>query len=173
MESFYGGRRGQSFELVKTYSSISAMSLDFSSPNCTVYYGQYVTIDSTDADRGKIFKRTGNLNNGLYGAVYVGTLPNVEGVGTSLSIKPYNNITGGQDLILSTASNDLISGATQEEAINIRYKTALNPETNKEETSIGFKLPYNVIDWYIDPRSDAKQFEIKGSYNKPRLIKWR
>lgn len=167
MQSFYGGRRGQSFELVKTYSSISEMSLDFSSPNCTVYYGQYVTIDSTDADRGKIFKRTGNLNNGLYGAVYVGVLPSENGVGASLSIKPYNNIIDGEILTLSTANNDLISGKQQEETINIKYKTELNPETNKDETQIGLKLPYNVIDWYIDPRSNAKQVEIKESYNKP------
>jgi hypothetical protein len=39
MQSFYGGRRGQSFELVRTYPSIVAMSQDFTSPNCTVYYG--------------------------------------------------------------------------------------------------------------------------------------
>lgn len=167
MESFYGGRRGQSFELVKTYPSVAEMVQDFSSLNCTVYYGQYVTIDSTDEDRGKIYKRTGNLNNGYYGAVQVGILPNEQGVGTSLTIKPYNNIIDGEDLELGTVTNDLVNGADQEETIKIRYKTALNPETDKDETQIGFKLPYNKIDWTIDPDKNVNQVEIIATYEKP------
>lgn len=167
MQSFYGGRRGQSFELVRTYPSIVAMSQDFASPNCTVYYGQYVTIDSKDSDRGKIFKRTGNLGNGLSGAVLVGTLPNQEGISSSLVIKAYNSIQDGEDLTLSPANEDLIDGSIQEDSLGIRYKVIDNPETNQAETQLGLKLPYNVINWYIDPRPSAKQIQIEEEYKKP------
>ena len=167
MQSFYGGRRGQSFELVRTYPSIVAMSQDFTSPSCTVYYGQYVTIDSKDSDRGKIYKRTGNLGNGLGGAVLVGTLPSEEGIGSSLVIKAYNSIQDGQDLNLNTTNGDLVDGSIQEDYLGIRYKTIDNPETNKTETQLGLKIPYNVINWYIDPKPSARQVQIEQEYKKP------
>jgi hypothetical protein len=79
MNSFYGGRRGISFELVKTYDSKSAMTQDFASPLCSVAFGQYVSINSNDSDRGSIYRRTENLANGNSGAVLVGQITGQSG----------------------------------------------------------------------------------------------
>jgi len=62
---FYGGKRGISGSIAKTYISIEAMREDFAKPNCQVGIGEMVMIDvqvngvtSIDAqDTGKLFVR--------------------------------------------------------------------------------------------------------------------
>jgi len=99
--SFYGGRKGASFVLVKNYNSILAMSQDFGSANCSVNYDEYVLIntDSTnDHDNGKVFRRGYDVNSGrtivdsggearyAYGAEYIGTIIGPRGKAPHLEI---------------------------------------------------------------------------------------
>jgi hypothetical protein len=72
--SFYGGRRGASFIIAKSYESIAAMIADFGTDNCSVGYDEYVMIspsNTNDTDNGKLYRR-GYSSNSLNGAIYIG-----------------------------------------------------------------------------------------------------
>ena len=56
MGSFYGGRRGASAQIVKTYNSYSEMETDFSSSDCSVGYNEYVIVNEND--QSILYKKT-------------------------------------------------------------------------------------------------------------------
>ena len=56
MGSFYGGRRGASAQIVKTYNSYSEMKTDFSSSDCSVGYNEYVIVNEND--QSILYKKT-------------------------------------------------------------------------------------------------------------------
>lgn len=98
MESFYGGRPGASFVIVKTFETIDAMKKVFikgTSYN-EVYFDEYVTIYNTTEPRykynGNVYRRGYNLNNGLGGAEYVGNITGPAGPATTVEFFPYNQI---------------------------------------------------------------------------------
>ena len=71
--SFYGGRRGASFIIVKEYESIAAMIECFQQGGAyrTVNYDEYVlinTVNLNDKDNGKVFRRGYEYNNEMGGA---------------------------------------------------------------------------------------------------------
>ena len=73
--SFYGGRRGASFVIVKNYPSIAEMVKAFRQGGSykVVNYDEYVLIDTVnknDKDNGKIYRRGYDYNNDLGGAIY-------------------------------------------------------------------------------------------------------
>jgi hypothetical protein len=77
--SFYGGRRGASFVIVKKYSTIAEMIAAFSQGGAykTVNYDEYVLIDTenkNNADNGKIYRRGYEYNNSMGGAIYEGQI---------------------------------------------------------------------------------------------------
>ena len=45
-ESFYGGRRGASVVIVKSYDSVAEMQAEFDSVECTVDYDSYVVVNT-------------------------------------------------------------------------------------------------------------------------------
>ena len=66
--SFYGGRRGASFIIVKTYPDIPTMCRDFAEGGdfTTVGYDEYVLINTYNKnhpDNGKIFRRGYDYNS--------------------------------------------------------------------------------------------------------------
>ena len=66
--SFYGGRRGASFVIVKSYPDIISMTLDFSKGGnfSEVKYDEYVminTLNKSHPDNGKIFRRGYDYNS--------------------------------------------------------------------------------------------------------------
>ena len=98
MESFYGGRPGASFVIVKTFETIDAMKEAFikgTSYN-EVYFDEYVTIYNTTEQgykyNGNVYRRGYNLNNGLGGAEYVGNITGPAGPATTIEFFPYNQI---------------------------------------------------------------------------------
>lgn len=98
MESFYGGRPGASFVIVKTFETIDAMKKAFikgTSYN-EVYFDEYVTIYNTTEQgykyNGNVYRRGYNLNNGLGGAEYVGNITGPAGPATTIEFFPYNQI---------------------------------------------------------------------------------
>lgn len=117
MESFYGGKKGNSFALVKTYDSISDMYNDFISPDCEVSYGEYVLISSPynklTNENGRLYKRGYDKDltetvradntdiNGDYvyydvptgGGIYIGTIAGPAGQPSRLSVAGYDEIT--------------------------------------------------------------------------------
>lgn len=166
MDSFYGGRRGISFELVKTYSSKNAMLLDFASSNCSVAFGQYVSIDSTDADRGSIYRRTENLANGNNGAVFAGKVTGLNGINSKIDIIPYSESDESATLKNLSIENDLIPGNEIVDNIPYKVKTSYNETENVYNTEYGIQLPYNVIDFNTG-YSDNGNFEIVANEKRP------
>ena len=77
--SFYGGRRGASFVIVKRFSTIKEMVAAFQQGGGykTVNYDEYVLIDTTnknDKDNGKIYRRGYDYNNSMGGAIFEGQI---------------------------------------------------------------------------------------------------
>jgi hypothetical protein len=67
--SFYGGRKGKSFIIIKSYPDIASMVLDFSKGGgfTEVNYDEYViinTLNKNHPDNGKIFRRGYDYNSG-------------------------------------------------------------------------------------------------------------
>lgn len=67
-DSFYGGRRGASFVIVKSYLDIYSMTLDFHKGNSfnEVHFDEYVIIDNPNRshpDNGKLFRRGHDYNS--------------------------------------------------------------------------------------------------------------
>ena len=66
--SFYGGRKGASFVIVKNFATIKEMATAFRDASySTVKFDQYVLIDTEDKnnpDNGKVFKRGYGYNSG-------------------------------------------------------------------------------------------------------------
>lgn len=66
--NFYGGQKGDSFVIAKSYKSISEMQTQIKT-DTNVSYGQYVLIDTTetdlsDKDNGKLYRKTSDNDNG-------------------------------------------------------------------------------------------------------------
>ena len=66
--SFYGGRKGASFVIVKNYPDIPTMTQDFAQGNALIEVGfdEYVLINTYNKnhpDNGKIFKRGYDYNS--------------------------------------------------------------------------------------------------------------
>lgn len=79
MYSFYGGRPGNSFIIVRTFTSQNDMIENFrKGPDYTeVHYDQYVlinTVDKWNPQNGKIYKRGYNYNDEKGGAIQIGTI---------------------------------------------------------------------------------------------------
>ena len=109
MNSFYGGRRGASFVIVKNYQDIPTMVADFARGNdfTEVNYDEYVIINNPNKnhpDNGKLFRRGYDYNsdrkiaiNGnnsseeveAHGAEYIGTIIGPAGKAPLLTMTSY------------------------------------------------------------------------------------
>lgn len=77
--SFYGGKPGFSFIIVKSFSSIAEMVENFKKgpTYSAVHYDEHVLINTenkNNPDNGKVFRRGYDYTNEMGGAVYVGTI---------------------------------------------------------------------------------------------------
>ena len=80
MSSFYGGRPGNGFTLVKEYQTKQAMITDFKKgADCPVHYDQYVLVKETTNNNTdiKIYRRGYNFTNSDGGAEQIGSLAEV------------------------------------------------------------------------------------------------
>ena len=80
-ESFYGGRRGASVVIVKSYDSVAEMQAEFDSVECAVDYDSYVVVNTNvdGIESSVLYRRT------LDGPVKVGTLGSSSGGGGGTS----------------------------------------------------------------------------------------
>ena len=68
MNSFYGGKHGDSFVIAKTYSTIAEMLESFgkNNNNCPVHFDEYVlinTVNKNNPENGQVFKRGYDYNS--------------------------------------------------------------------------------------------------------------
>lgn len=98
MYSFYGGRPGAAFVIVKTFPSINDMILAFGqgSNYIDVHYDEYVLInteDRNDKDNGKLYRRGYDYSNNMGGAEYIGRLVGPAGPAPNLIPTAYQHTT--------------------------------------------------------------------------------
>ncbi len=160
-ESFYGGRRGASVVIVKSYDSIAEMQAEFDSVECTVDYDSYVVVNTSvdGIESSVLYRRT------LDGPVKVGTLGSSSGGGGGTS-------SGGiLDLVLTIPSSvptpidgqgeysktnkSLVPGYyTDEEgnpvyndSIKWVYTNVISEDGTSSKTYVGFTFPYSIVDF--------------------------
>lgn len=160
-ESFYGGRRGASVVIVKSYDSIAEMQTEFDSVACPVDYDSYVVVNTNvdGIESSVLYRRT------LDGPVKVGTLGSSSGGGGGTS-------SGGiLDLVLTIPSSvptpidgqgeysktnkSLVPGYyTDEEgnpayndSIKWVYTNVISEDKTSSKTYVGFTFPYSIVDF--------------------------
>ena len=160
-ESFYGGRRGASVVIVKSYDSVAEMQAEFDSVECTVDYDSYVVVNTNvdGIESSVLYRRT------LDGPVKVGTLGSSSGGGGGTS-------SGGiLDLVLTTpgsvptpidgqgeyskTNKSLVPGYyTDEEgnpvyndSIKWVYTNVISEDGTSSKTYVGFTFPYSIVDF--------------------------
>ena len=148
MYSFYGGRPGISFLLVKNYSSIELMQNDFLDDNCEVHYGEYVIINSSDSDNGKIYKRGYDKE-----PLFICQISGPPGPPSSLNFVGYNEISEGQEgkvqgnfSMVPGRTGNADEGYQYNNTIKFKYFTSQDEATQKWATTAGVQIPYPVID---------------------------
>lgn len=121
MESFYGGRPGASFIIVKTFQTINDMKQAFQQGTGynQVYFDEYVNIYDTSNPgykyNGNIYRRGYDINNGLGGAQYVGNITGPAGPPTFIEPYPHEKIVRGGDI---TQNMDLFTNDANDIANN-------------------------------------------------------
>ena len=173
--SFYGGRRGASFVIVKKFASISDMVAAFSQGGSykTVNYDEYVLIDTVsknDTDNGKIFRRGYEYNNEMGGAIYMGQIVGPAGYSPHVELKTISEVEEIQERDNFTyrrgtgnyaPSENLVPGKYIENTL-VKYNDKITwaycsvRDENEADTTvhIGFKFPYTVIEYEansVDP----------------------
>ena len=164
MDSFYGGRPGASFIIVKTFSGhdesgthisgYDEMVNSFSEGNGykEVYFDEYVTIYDivNTTHNGEVYRRGYNLSN-EGGAELVGKITGPAGQNTIIDLLPYQSINS------TTAAGQPIYSNKQSEATSSEYWTGTentielipgaiqNQNNNIFNDNIVYKY-YNVID---------------------------
>lgn len=166
--SFYGGRRGASFVIVKKFASISDMVAAFSQGGSykTVNYDEYVLIDTVsknDTDNGKIFRRGYEYNNEMGGAIYMGQIVGPAGYSPHVELKTIAEVEAVQERDNFTyrrgtgsyaPSENLVPGKYIDNTL-VKYNDKITwaycsvRDENEADTTvhIGFKFPYTVIEY--------------------------
>ena len=183
--SFYGGRRGASFVIVKKYLTIAEMIAAFSQGGDykTVNYDEYVLIDTenkNDKDNGKIYRRGYEYNNSMGGAIYEGQIVGPAGMAPHTEmhtieeveqIEQRENFTyrrGSGEYTLNDGS--IIPGKYIEagsgivkynDKISWAYCSVRDLNSHESTAHIGFKFPYTVIDYTTEM---VKPYNDNGDY---------
>lgn len=182
--SFYGGRRGASFIITKSYGSIEEMVNAFSQGGAykVVDYDDYVLIDTenkNDPDNGKLYRRGYDYNNDMGGAVYEGQIVGPAGLAPHTQIDTVNHVEQkatqeGYEYRRGTGEyklddNSIVPGKYVESGSGVaRYNDKITwaycsvRDINSYESTayIGFTFPYTVIDF----TSTSKSPYVNGVY---------
>lgn len=163
MYSFYGGRPGNSFVIVKAFSSIDEMNTNFAlGPNYTeVHYDEHVIINTenkNDQHNGELYRR------GYNGAVYIGTIVGPAGRAPMLQMTTESDVKSktaqqGQDSMkqqgsYSVENNSLVPGKEGNkfnDAITWASCCIRNQNNSDSTAYIGFTIPYTTFEWSIQP----------------------
>lgn len=186
-ESFYGGRQGASFVIVKQYESIAKMLIDFGQGGSTtdiVNYGEYVMIDTGDInnrENGLLYRRGMNYQdsgtpydpdnpesyqkNPGKGAIYVGHIVGPQGSIEDLEVGAYDpdalNKDGGIGEYGPTIENPGLVPGSENNIIRYSWVNVKNETTHYiEKYLIGFQFPY----------FQQIQTAETGNYQEPAII---
>ena len=179
MYSFYGGRPGNSFIIIKSFDTVSDMVAAFQNgPNYTDgHYDEYViinTIDKNSADNGKIYRRGYDFQNAEGGAEYIGTIVGPSGNAPMVQMtteadvqqkkQQYNNnpaytqrFNQGSDTLTNHGLVPGKQGDTFHDKIS--WTCCSIRDTNGTDTIayIGFTIPYPVIELQAQTGSPYSQ----------------
>lgn len=180
--SFYGGRKGSSFVLAKSFSSMEEMIAEFKKGNSytTVAYDEYVLIDAdnkSNPDNGKIFKRGYDSVNELGGAIYIGQIVGPPGPPPHFELKTVEEVENikiqNPDSIEGTGvyapGDNLIPGKYEDAQGNVKYNDEIKwsycsvMDSNKNEiiAHVGFVFPYPVFEY---------EYELVDAYQSTNLM---
>lgn len=197
MYSFYGGRPGNSFIIIKSFETVSDMVAAFKDgPNYTdVHYDEYViinTIDKNSEDNGKIYRRGYDFQNAEGGAEYIGTIvgpaggaPEVQMTTEAEVAHIYQQYKDNQEFDKRFSSNSytltnhgLVPGKQEDtfhDEISWRCCSLRDAETKTNTVAyIGFTIPYPVIDFTlrkVDPYTSLVANRIDDGTH-PFYEKW-
>lgn len=194
MYSFYGGRPGNSFTIVTSFSTVQEMITAFQGgPAYTnVHYDEYVIINTEDKNNptnGQIYRRGYDYNNDMGGAELIGTIVGPAGKAPLLTMDQYSTIDGMQGtegLVddedghyismkskgqLTIANDGLIPGKDEEENFHDTIKwvsySFRDPEEGRDTIAhVGFQIPYPVIDFVSDSGNFYEQPSITPVQNE-------
>lgn len=150
MESFYGGRPGASFVIVKTFNSIAEMNAAFELGTAynEVYFDEYVNIynPSSPEENGRVYRR------GYNGAEYIGNITGPAGPATFMEFTPYDEITHENEItpIYGNNPEDVTTSAIDNyEQLDTHNSIELIP--GREETNNGqYKYNNNILYRYYN-----------------------
>ena len=150
--SFYGGRQGTPFIIVKSYNTIQEMINNFKQglSYSTVNFDEYIVIDTTDKtneDNGKIYRRGRDYNNELGGAIYIGQVAGAPGPASQLEL------TTIQDIEATAADKKGTGSYTLEDSNLIPGKYI------KEDGTVGYN---DEIKWAYCSIIDANGKKLDG-----------
>lgn len=164
MESFYGGKPGFSFIIVKSFSSVAEMVENFKKgpTYSAVHYDEHVLINTenkNDPDNGKVFRRGYDYTNEMGGAVYIGTIVGPAGRAPMLELTTIEQVklkqqTEGYENRYSEGSYSvpvsLVPGKDKDKYNDVIEWACCCVRSENGEDSIayiGFKFPYLVNDF--------------------------
>lgn len=187
MESFYGGKQGFNFILVKSFLSIKDMEDSFKqgASYTDVNYGEYViinTIDKNDKSNGSIYRRGYNYGSENGGAEYIGTIVGPAGPAPKIEIDRYETISKIENSIetyINYESGDLYPGDLNTQ--NNVYIVSANIRNENGDDSIlkiGFKIPFTtfVFEGKLVNRNEYDESNLISKiepYNHPFYERWK
>lgn len=182
MESFYGGKAGFSFIIVKSFSSVAEMVENFQKgPEYTaVHYDEHVLINTenkNDPDNGKVYRRGYDYTDDLGGAVYIGSIVGPAGRAPMLELTTIEKVklkqqTEGFETRYSEGSYSVPmsiipgkDGDTYNDEISWACCCVRSENGEDSIAYIGFKIPYLVEEFtaqsvspYYNRSDDTEDF---------------
>lgn len=193
MQSFYGGKPGAPFVIVKSFTSKNEMFNAFKQgPAYTeVYFDEYVIVqpaDKSDDSYGNVYRRGYNYQDEWGGAEYVGNIRGPAGPSREIVLTgDYNTLYNSNKPFVrhEVSKGSLVPGKDGNnfnDAIVWRYYNYTDPNDYKEKVMIGFRIPYPVFDFSLsqinagNPPSIVKKANQHPFYHQyeiklPRTIK--
>ena len=193
MYSFYGGRPGNSFTIVTSFSTVQEMITAFQGgPAYTnVHYDEYVIINTEDKNNptnGQIYRRGYDYNNDMGGAELIGTIVGPAGKAPLLTMDQYSTIDGMQGtegLVddedgnyismkskgqLTIANGGLVPGKDEENNFydTIKWVSYSFRDSKGRDTiaHVGFQIPYPVIDFVSESGNFYEQPSVTPVQNE-------
>jgi len=171
--SFYGGKQGFSFVVVKSFSSETEMITSFKrGPSYTdVHFDEYVLINTDNKnhkDNGKLYRRGYDYTDDLGGAILIGSIVGPAGLAPNLELDTIENINmridtapAGYQYRIKEGSylkpTSLVPGKDKDGNFNdfIEWKSFSARDASGNDTTayLGFKIPYLVIDLAAESES--------------------
>lgn len=195
--SFYGGRRGASFVIIKSYKTVAEMIAAFKQGGAytVVNYDDYVLIDTenkNNPDNGKLYRRGYNYNNSMGGAIYEGQIVGPAGLAPHTQMDTVTNIEQiasreGYEYRRGTGDyklddNSIVPGKYVESGSGtVRYNDKITwaycsvKDINSHESTayIGFTFPYTVIDFTLTTNDNSGiNISRTDDYSHPFYERW-